>query len=48
LNREKFCPGATSFLVTGSSVYIAGIEAFGSSREDVLEGVTSRSGSVVG
>jgi hypothetical protein len=27
LNREKFCPGATSFLGAGSSVYIAGIES---------------------
>ncbi|MEA2544455.1 MAG: hypothetical protein QOH35_5821, partial [Acidobacteriaceae bacterium] len=25
LNREKFCPGATSFLTTGSSVYVAGV-----------------------
>jgi hypothetical protein len=28
LNREKFCPGATSFLPTGSSVYIAGVWFF--------------------
>jgi hypothetical protein len=41
LNREKFCPGATSFLGTGSSVYIAGIETFGSGDEDALDGVTS-------
>jgi hypothetical protein len=41
LNREKFCPGATSFLSTGSSVYITEIETFGSSREDALDGVTS-------
>jgi hypothetical protein len=32
-----FCPGATSFLGAGSSVYIAGIESFGSIREDALE-----------
>jgi hypothetical protein len=25
LNREKFCPGATSFLTMGSSVYVAGV-----------------------
>jgi hypothetical protein len=33
LNREKFYPGATSFLSTGSSVYIAGIETFGSAAK---------------
>jgi len=48
LNREKFCPDATSFLSTGSSVYIAEIGTFGVTREDPPERVTTTQFSVVG
>ncbi len=36
LNRENFCPDATSFLTAGSSVYIAGFGVLLPARRDVL------------
>jgi hypothetical protein len=36
LNREKFCPDATSFLTAGSSVYIAGVGILLPARRDLL------------
>jgi hypothetical protein len=36
LNREKFCPDATSFFTAGSSVYIAGLKFCSQHAKDAL------------